>query len=711
MLPEGEPRVVTDIRDALVIREQELFLLTDPEGHIPAGNGEGLGLYHDDTRYLSTWDMGLIGVQPIVLLSTAEEAFWMEQVMTNPELQSSNGERLPSGSLEIRRHRVLDQSMLETTRFTNFGATELHFALQFFFDADFADMFEVRGLHRSRHGTSLDVHMRASGVTYRYRGLDHVARQTRVGFRPRPDELNEREAIFRLRIPARSSREISASVVLDSAAGSGAVRRSIESVGAQHTEWRATGTQVVTSNHLLNRAINRSISDLRVLWVDRGKDRYPVAGVPWFDTLFGRDSLLAGYMSLAYQPGIARSVLLTLARYQGESVDPSREEEPGKIIHERRVCESANLGEVPFGRYYGSIDATALFLILAGEYYRWTADLDLMRELEPHIRRSLQWMHEYGDLDGDGLVEYMRKGPHGLDNQGWKDSWDAIVDEHGNVLKPPIALVEVQGYAYAAKLVMADVYDGLGDSKTAARLRKEAKALRRRVERAFWLDRGFYAMALGEDKAAARVMSSNAGQLLWSGLPSVARARRQIKRLVRSDMFSGWGIRTISSYSKRYNPIGYHLGTIWPHDNAVILAGFKRYGAEHELNEVAGALFHASTSFAYSRLPELFGGAPRQAHQAPVPYPVACRPQAFAAAALPSILTSMLGIAPRAQENRLYIVRPQLPPWLEVVELLGLRVGEARLNLSFRGTGPLTSFEVSSEEGSLEVVRTDHWPD
>jgi glycogen debranching enzyme len=710
MLPEGEPRVITDIRDALIIREKELFLLTDTEGHVEVGNDSGFGLYHEDTRYLSGWELTLVGVEPVVLLSTAEEAFWMEQVMTNPELVNDVGGMLPSGSLQIRRQRVLDRSMIETTRFTNYSADELALTVQYGFAADFADIFEIRGLHRARRGMAQESRLQSHGITFRYRGVDGRRRQTRIRFRPEPGEIQADRAEFQLTIPPRSSREITARVILDGIAGTSAVRRSIESVGESHREWRRTSTEAVTGNELFNKALSRAMSDLRVLWMDRNNERYLSAGVPWYDTLFGRDSLLASYMTLPYRPEIARDVLLTLSESQGAVTDPIREEEPGKIIHERRECESANMGEVVFSRYYGSVDATPLFVLVAGEYYRWTADLELMEALRPHLKGALDWIDRLGDSDGDGLVEYIKKTPKGLDNQGWKDSLDSIVDARGELVRPPTALVEVQGYVYAAKLAIADVFEDLGEAEYADSLRTQAQSLRHLIDRRFWDKRSFYGLALDAEKQLSTVMSSDAGQLLWSGVPSARKAKLQIERLLRSDMFSGWGIRTLSSSSRRHNPIGYHTGTIWPHDNALILAGFKRYGAERELHQVAHALFEAALTFPYFRLPELFGGAPREAHQAPVPYPVACRPQAFAAAALPSILSSILGLVPDARRDRLYVVNPKLPGWLEFVKLFHLRVGESVLDIAFHSRAGKTAVEVSRTKGHVEVVETGRWP-
>ena len=713
MLPQGEARVISDIRDSLIIREDGLFLLTDPDGDIPLNNDSGFGLYHNDTRYLSGWNLSLIGVEPIVLLSTAELGYGQEQVMTNPELINAKGEILASGSLEIRRQRVIDQSVIESLRLTNFAVVPLALTLQYEFDADFADIFELRGVSRRKHGRSLRPRLHTAAVTFSYSGLDKVTRRVKVQFRRRPDLLERQRAKFHLTIEPGESEEIGAEISVDrpGGQGTGSARRSTLSVGDSHRAWKESSVQILSGNELFNAALDRSITDLRVLWTEGGPDRnYIAAGVPWFDTLFGRDSALAAIMSLAVRPGLAREVLRCLARSQGTLTDDPREEEPGKIVHETRQCETANTGEVVFGRYYGSIDSTPLFVLLAAEYYRWTADIGLMRELRPSIDAALDWMDRFGDLDGDGYLEYMKKVPNGLDNQGWKDSGDGIMDVDGHPLRPPIALVEVQGYAYAAKRAIADVYEALCDTTRAEALRSEAAALQERINSVFWHPEGYYALALDADKKPAKVLTSNAGQLLWSGAATKARARRQIERLMRNDMFSGWGIRTLSSSERRYNPMGYHVGTIWPHDNALIAAGFKRYGAEAELNELATGICDAAFSFPYYRLPELFSGAPRSAHLAPVPYLVACRPQAFAAAALPFLLTSILGLAPDAPHGRLYVVRPRLPFWLDFVRLSGLRVGEASLDLIYHRRGSRTVVEVIGQTAPLEVVRTRRWP-
>jgi glycogen debranching enzyme len=392
-------------------------------------------------------------------------------------------------------------------------------------------------------------------------------------------------------------------------------------------------------------------------------------------------------------------------------LDPWRDEEPGKILHELRLGEMSQAGELPYAAYYGSVDSTPLFLWLASEYYAWTGDLRLLKELRSSLVAALDWVETYGDPDSDGYLEYEKRSAKGLVNQGWKDSADSVIHAEGTIAQPPIALVEAQGYVYAARKGLAPVFEALGETDRAARLRSQAAILRRRFNRDFWLpDRSFYAMALdGEGRPCASI-TSNPGHALWSGIIARRRAVEVAERLLSNDMFSGWGIRTLSATSPRFNPIGYHLGTVWPHDNAIAALGLKKYAFEEELNEVATALFDAAVSFPYYRLPELFGGQARSAHHAPVPYPVACRPQAWAAGALPMILQAILGLCPRTPGQELLVVRPQLPYWLESVQLRGLRVGRGAVDLQFRRRGAKTTMNVLRASGGIQVARRNRWP-
>ncbi|HEU4759178.1 MAG TPA: glycogen debranching N-terminal domain-containing protein [Dehalococcoidia bacterium] len=714
-LPEAEPMAVQDIRDALVIRERDIFLLTDRAGEVPPGNINGYGLYYADTRYLSTYHLRLGEIRPVVLLSTAELGYSSEQVLTNPSMPSLEGRLIPRGTIEIRRLRVVEDVLEETLRITNYNPFPVSLDLALHFEADFADVFEVRGHRRESHGELRPPLRQDSALIMAYKGRDGHTRQTVIMFTPEPQaiDVNQQGAVVRFRVSLthRESAAVRLVIAMDGRldAPQGVERFGV--VAQEYAAWLHEATRVYTDNDFFNAVLERSLADIRMLWNYEGAGgAYPAAGTPWFDTLFGRDSCVVGLQTLAFKPEIARDCLLTLSRWQGKKFDSWRDEEPGKLPHELRRGELTQTGELPFSPYYGSIDSTPLFMWLAAEYYQWTGDLELLQQLETNLRAALYWVERYGDADGDGYVEYEKRSDKGLVNQGWKDSGDSIIQADGRPVKPPIALVEVQGDLYAAWRKLAPLFAALGDEETAAQLLKKAAALKRRFNRDFWLAEGFFALALDGKRRPAASTTSNAGHALWTGVAFRPHANQVVERLMRNDMFSGWGIRTLSTTSVRFNPYGYHLGTVWPHDNSIVAMGFKRYGFEDELNEVATALFDAARAFPYYRLPELFGGAARSAHQAPVPYPVACRPQAWAAGAFPLITQAILGLCPDGHRNRLYVVKPLLPEWLDQIQVEGLKVGSGEADLYFERRGRRTRVHVLDLRGGLKVELVREWP-
>jgi len=689
LLPHGEPIALTDIRDALVIKEGDLFLMTDVEGNAPRNSMAGYGLYKGDTRYLSVYDLSFDGIRPVVLLSTADLGYGSEHDLTNPPITLAEGRNIPKESLEVRRQRVINKHLLETIQVTNFNIFRTVVKLRFDFDADFMDIFEVRGEKRQRRGRLSAPAVEKGRVTFKYRGLDSVWRSTEIEFSPAPDKLWYNGALFTISLGHRESASITVTINPDGARGDGHFPGEFSKQTASYREWLNSSTQVFTSNEFFNAMLERSLADIRLLMTESDSGRFVSAGTPWFNCLFGRDSLITSLQTLSFNPEVARNTLRLLARWQGKEVDEWRDEEPGKILHELRTGEMASLGEIPMSPYYGSIDATPLFLMLATEYFAWTGDLELLHELEPNLTAALEWIDNYGDADRCGYVEYYKRSPKGLLNQGWKDSRNGIVNGDGTLVKPPIALVEIQGYVYAAKRGMAWLFARLEKKILARRLQRQAAALKTKFNKDFWLEEEeFYALALGASKKPARSIASNPGQCLWTGIVDEDKAAKVVERLFSNDMFSGWGIRTLSSQAARYSPLGYHLGTIWPHDNSLIGMGLKRYGFEDDLNELATALYDCCRSFDYYRLPELFCGAPRTAHSLPVRYPVACRPQAWAAGSLLLLLQAILGLVPNAPKKELKVVRPRLPYWLEQVEVRGLKVGGNAIDLLFeRRTG------------------------
>lgn len=706
---------VQDIRDALVIRECGMFLLTDMAGEVPEGNHGGYGLYHGDTRYLSTFEMMLPAGRPIVLLSAAELGYSSEHVLTNRTMTDLAGRKIQRSTIEVHRTRVLEDIMEETAQITNYNDFAVDLELVYRFAADFADIFVVRGYQPEHQGKRHPPDWKHDAIRLAYEGTDGHTRQTVLTFTPRPAsvETNDETATvaFRVSLGPRQHSGIRIVATLDGRLKSARSAPRVARVAREYEVWLRGATRIESDNAFFDTVMRRSLCDIRMLWNhDRGTGGYPAAGTPWFDTLFGRDTCVVGLQTLSLKPDIARHCLATLARWQGTKFDPWRDEEPGKILHELRSGEMTQSGELPFSPYYGSIDSTPLFLLLAGEYFRWTNDIELLSHMETSIRAGLHWLEEYGDRNADGYVDYEKRSNRGLVNQGWKDSEDSLMHSDGTLLQPPITLVEVQAYIYAALAGLAPVFTALGDGETAAELRGKAEALQERFNRDFWLDGRFYALALDGEGQPSATVTSNAGHALWAGIATREQGRRVVRRLMESDMFSGWGIRTLSAGAPRFNPQGYHVGTVWPHDNSLIAMGFKRYGAERELNNLATALFEAAKAFPYYRLPELFGGTRRSARHSPVPYPVACRPQAWAAGAFPLITQAILGLCPDAPNKRLHVVRPVLPGWLRHVRVTGLRVGEAEVNLLYERYGERTDVQVLHVRGNLEVDVLDDWP-
>lgn len=707
---------IRDIRDALIIRERDICFLTDRTGEAPRSSLNGYGLYYSDTRYLSAYEFGFATARPITLLSTAELGYSSEQVLTNPAMVDEEGREVPSGTIEVRRVRVIEDVLEENIRVTNYNAFPIVLDVVLGFAADFADIFQVRGYHPQQQGKLKPPVWRDSTLELSYNGKDGRKRQTLIIFSPKPvSAQNDLEggttATFRLPLGSRQNATIRLVVTVDGRieAAKGVERFGI--VSKAYDSWMCDMTQIKTDNEFFNTVLGRSMADLRMLWNHRAAGPgYLSAGTPWFDTLFGRDSAIVGLQTLALKTEIARDCLVSLARWQGKKFDSWRDEEPGKVLHELRHGELTQTGELPFSPYFGSVDSTPLFLLLAGQYYSWTADLDLMAQLETNLRAGLHWIRMYGRGNRGRYVEYEKRSSHGLVNQGWKDSGDALCHTDGSPVDPPIALVEVQGYVYAAYHKLAPIFSDLGDEPFAQELVREAEALKRRFNRDFWLTDGFYAIALDGEGRPAASCASNPGHALWAGIAHRSKASQVVRRLMDADMYTGWGVRTLSSESCRFNPQGYHVGTVWPHDNSIIAMGFKRYGFEDDLNQLATGLFDAVRGFRYLRLPELFGGDDRSQHQAPVPYPVACKPQAWAAGAFPLITQAMLGLCADARNRTLLVVRPKLPEWLKNVWVRGLRVGGGEVDLHYERLDTTTRLWVLDVRGDVAVRTTRGWP-
>ena len=710
---DAPPVLVTDLASkTLAVKEGETFLYSDLEGNLDHGGDYGLGLYSRDTRYLSHFRMTISGRDPVLLSSSSERAYMSYVDLTNPDLYEGDEVAVPQQTLNIRRIRAIKNRLFERVRVKNYNAYPVTLDLEFTFGADFADMFEVRGMIARQRATPEPPKAQGKRIEFASVGVDGARRMTVVELSAPPDVLELDGdlvlATFHLHLGAYQTKLVGMTVEpsvdadtpepLDFDLAIHELRRSYE-------EWERDCTQIVTDNELFNQLLDRSLRDLRALYTQTEDGAVLAAGIPWYVTIFGRDSLISSHQLLSLNPRPAREVLELLAAHQGTKVDDWRDEQPGKILHEVRRGELARAGILPHTPYYGSVDATPWFLIVFAQYFRWTGDREFARELLPAAEAALRWIDEYGDLDGDGFVEYLCRSPRGIRNQGWKDSFDSVVHADGRLAEPPIALSEVQGYVYLAKSRMADVFRALGDGRRAEELLAQADELQRRYNEAFWMeDEQYFAGALDADKRHVRTIMSNPGHGFYCGIVDEDKAAPLAKRLLAPDMFSGWGIRTLSKSAVAYNPMSYHNGSVWPHDNALIAAGLKRYGFARSTNRVATALFDAAVHADYLRLPELFCGFTRRTPNRPVSYPVACSPQAWAAGSPFLMLQAMLGLSARAHENMLRVNKPHLPTWLNTVEVRNVAVGDSRISLLFRREGEITSFSLLSREGRVRVV-------
>ncbi|MGH7906036.1 MAG: amylo-alpha-1,6-glucosidase, partial [Candidatus Binataceae bacterium] len=676
---------------------------------------EPMGFFHRDTRYLSRFEMRINGKPPHFFNSyLGDDKAQLRINMTNPDLGvHDNVIRLPRNSIQLERGWVLiNAGLFHRVRVRNYAREAVRFTLDFSFAVDFADLFEVRGVKRKRHGRFSRPELKGREVLCRYRGLDRKNRFTRIVFDRTPDTLHSTSASFVLNLEPDEGAELEARI----ACGHDG-ERSIVHAGhpsnfdntlavrrAEILKLKNGWARITASNELFDSLLRNSEADLTSIITYMQGGAYMMAGVPWFATLFGRDSIITALSVQAFNPAVASGTLRILAGLQGTHVDESRDEQPGKIVHEVRSGEMAETGEIPFGQYYGSVDSTPLFLWLLGTYVETTGDLKLARELWPNVERALQWIERWGDRDGDGYIKYVRETPRGLANQGWKDSFDAISHADGSLAHAPIALAEVQGYAYAAYLAIADVAERLDHTDVASRMLERSAALKHSFERDFWFGKEkTVALALDSGNNPCRVVASNAGHCLATGLVDGERAAEAAKRLLEDDMFSGWGVRTLSANEQRYNPMSYHNGSVWPHDNAMAAAGIARAGNQAGVIRILNGLFDAATHLGEGSLPELFCGFPRETRLGPVPYPVACHPQAWSAASVFKILEAMLGLRIDGFGGHVIIDSPIMPGWLDWLKIEDLKAGSGSVSLLLKRTENAAAVEVLHKQGPISV--------
>ncbi|HZJ50807.1 MAG TPA: glycogen debranching N-terminal domain-containing protein [Actinomycetota bacterium] len=680
----------------LVLKEGALFVCSRRDGDIRAGSRSGEGLYSSDTRFLSELCLTIGGRSPVLLSSSAACIYEVVLDLANTAFERDGGPPIPPMALAISRTRMVDDRLYERVVIQNRSGTRVSTEMEIKLEADFADMFEVRGAYeRICRGPTLASNSNPNEISFCYLGKDEVRRETIV--RVAPPGRAEKDSAGGARLkwtlelePLQSfEAEFTVEPSLDGARSQRrSFRRAQQVVASKSREWLDSCTRMDCGSAGLQRILDTGINDLRALMTPSEDGEMIVAGIPWYVASFGRDALLTSLEMLVLTPEPARRSLVHLARLQAEVDDPYRDAEPGKILHELRQGELARSGSIPHSPYYGTVDATPLFLMLASAYWRWTADLDTMKHLYPALDAALQWIDILGDRDGDGFVEYLSRSPSGLHNHGWKDSQHSIMHADGSPAEGPIALVEVQGYVYMAKRGMADLYRELGHSERAASLEAEAAELMEAFNEVFWMpEENTFALALDGSKRQVRSVTSNPGHCLYSGIVDADKAQIMARRLMTADMFSGWGVRTLSSRSPAYDPTSYHNGSIWPHDNAIIGAGLKRYGLTQETQTVATALFDAAFESPDSRLPELFCGFDREEGRSYVPYPVACSPQAWAAAAPFMLMQALLGISAEGPAELLTVHEPALPDSTNHLRLNDMRVGDSRVSLDFTRAG------------------------
>ncbi|WP_339149753.1 MULTISPECIES: amylo-alpha-1,6-glucosidase [unclassified Sutcliffiella] len=698
--------------DYRVIKENDLFLLTDKNGDIPENHPYGLGLYTKDTRFLSKLDVKINGEEPILLHSDAADNYMATILMTNPHMERNGELILWRESVEIKRTRfIYNDVFYETMTVKNYFPKNVSFDLSVHLDVDFADMFIVRGFQNGEIGKRTGQTAEEKSLTFHYEGADNLSRRTYIEWDkdekstdPESGALqfhfelkHEEEQTITLKVQPQHGEQVENSILSASDA--------LEKLKMSYKGWNTDITKVKTDCLPLQRLVDRGLGDLRVLLTDLGYGKFPVAGLPWFGVPFGRDSLIAALQMLSFQPEVAKGTLYTMASKQGTKVDPWRDEQPGKIMHEIRFGELATTEQIPFTPYYGTIDATPLFLILLTEYVKWTGDIQVVKDLEKNIEAALIWIDQYGDRDGDLFVEYHQEASKGIANQGWKDSGDSIVHRNGDYATTPIALSEVQGYVFQAKMGLASIYDKLGKTDKAEALREQSQKLKVKFDEEFWMeDVNYYAIALDRDKQQVGTITSNPGHVLFSEMLDKEKAKAVIETLISPKMFSGFGIRTMGTGEAGYNPMSYHDGSIWPHDNSMVLLGMSKIKEQESANIVIEGLIEAAAHFEYDRLPELFCGYDRSVGKA-VKYPVACSPQAWAAGTPLVMVQTILGLFPDALEEKI-VLSPVFPNGMDLLEVEKVKIGKGHLSVTaVRNSNGNVELTIKENTTGYEVVQ------
>jgi glycogen debranching enzyme len=768
----------------LTLKDDDIFLVTDTVGNIPSclpgESSTSVGLFCQDTRFLSRLELQIDGQLPILLSSNVRSGFTLCILCANPHLEQ---QQIGAETIGIEREIVINGGLFEELEITNFGTSPVSFELSLSFDADFVDLFEIRGWERKQRGkllrlmdeaenvaaevietkatlrenleADLEVIEQASSsfvyeshselaagksdrragtesnrtlttakvaedLVLAYQGLDGVVRSSRIQFSSRqPDYFKGYTAIWRIELNSHQTTRLGYRVQLL------ANNRSISKVGTPMTlmqakaaesmelqEWQQQVTKIRSDSSIFNRLIERAEQDIYLLRQSFEEKKFLSAGIPWFSTLFGRDSIIAAWQTLILDPQIAKDTLFILAEYQGKTLDQWREEEPGKILHELRLGEMARCSEIPHTPYYGTVDATPLWLILYAEYYAWTGDRETIEQLWEVALLAMSWIDR--NLEQTGYLTYARNSPSGLLNQGWKDSENCIVDRQGQLATGSITLCEVQGYVYGAKMRLCAIADLMKRTDLAGRWYREALELKNRFNKDFWLpDLDYCALALDGEGKPVDSITSNPGHCLAMGILQPEKALNVAERLRAPDLFSGWGIRTLSNLSPAYNPMGYHIGSVWPHDNSIIALGLRATAREvpresvglvEQTLELATGIIDMTLQQPYLRPPELFCGYERREENTPVRYPVACSPQAWATGTLFHLLQVTINLVPDAANNCVRVIEPVLPESVNSLSLHNLKVGSTIFDLEFKRSGNTTACRVAKKRGNLRIV-------
>ena len=673
--------------EMLSLKDGDAFVVADHQGDITGGAD---GLFDSDTRILSYFVLMVGDKRPSPLshaLSRDNAVFTMHA--TNRALPPVGGTATPRGVIHIERKRVMcGERLYERVRCANYGLDAVMMPLAFEFDADFCDIFEVRGARRAQGGTHRPAEVTGRQVMFSYDGRDQVRRTGALAFSEPPWRMGEHRADFMFTLGPGDQVDLFVEAGSHEMDAPSAERFEVALTGSRRAIQRREhrGGHIHCNDHAFAGWLEQSRADVALLTTDLATGPYPYAGIPWFSTPFGRDGILTSWQMLWLDPSLARGVLTYLAKRQAHEVCAFRDSQPGKIMHETRRGEMAALEEIPFGVYYGGVDTTPLFVALAGAYLRRTDDVELIGELWPALQAAMDWVETYGDSNGDGLIDYQRGADTGLANQGWKDSQDSVFHADGHMPAGPIALVEVQGYAFAACRAMARIARRLSEPGADAWTGK-AEVIRARVEERFWMEEsGFYGIAIDGHGNLCTPQASNAGHLMFVGLPAADRAAKVTRRLLTPDFDSGWGLRTLAAGTVRFNPMSYHNGSVWPHDTSLCVAGMARYGERAGPAKLLDDQFQAAQLFGM-RMPELFCGFPRESREPPIAYPVACMPQAWAAGSVFMLLQACLGLSVDAARRQVRLIRPVLPAGVEALTIDGIEVAGFKVNLRLQRQG------------------------